>query len=228
MKILHVADLHLDHDWFDWVASHCVDYDLLVIAGDMQNAFSNSGMHDQARAVSRWLATLTTPTIVVSGNHDYWVRTPSFIDVYAEADWIKRLKGKGSIIGVDGDLIEFQGLRILANGWLHGPHDDCGHADIVVTHAPPAGCACAGDASGHDHGDPDLWSDLQDNAPALMLCGHIHHPARLWCHWPPYDPTTLVLVPGCDEQSEVPAHWIIDTIRKSATHSSGITAYYAR
>jgi hypothetical protein len=61
-----------------------------------------------------------------------------------------------------------------------------------------------------------------------MLCGHIHHPAKLCCHWPPFDPTTLVLVPGCDEQSEVPAHWIIDTVRKSATHSSRVTAYYPR
>jgi hypothetical protein len=31
-----------------------------------------------------------------------------------------------------------------------------------------------------------------------------------------------VLVPGVDEQSPVPAHWIIDTESRMATHSSGL------
>ncbi len=44
MKILHVADLHLDHDWFDWVAGHSVDYDLLVIAGDNEDRGDDPGV----------------------------------------------------------------------------------------------------------------------------------------------------------------------------------------
>jgi Icc-related predicted phosphoesterase len=220
MKILHVADLHLDHDWFDWVASHSVDYELLVIAGDLQNAFSNSGMQDQARAVTRWLLSLSTPTVVCSGNHDYWARDTRFKDEYAEADWIKLLKGQGSIIGVDGDLVNFKGLKILVNGWLQTP-PDTQRVDIVVTHAPPAWCECAGDAPGSDFGDPVIWDSLEDHPPALLLCGHIHTPRKFHCAWPPLDRTTMILIPGCDEQSEIPAHWVVDTSTKIATHSGG-------
>lgn len=223
MKILHLADLHLDHAWFEWIASNSSSFDLLVIAGDLQNAFSNSGLHAQARAVTQWLLALSTPTIVCRGNHDFWAADKRVsVDVNAEAAWIKILKGRGNIIGVDGDLVEFKGLKILVNGWLQTPDDD-EHADIVVTHAPPSGCACAGNAQGRDNGDPELWSNLEDRPPALILSGHVHDPRKLSCHWPPLDPTTVILVPGCDEQLEIPAHWIIDTSSKIATHRSGQT-----
>ena len=220
MKILHLADLHLQHEWFDWVSSQSRDYELLVIAGDLQNAFSGTGMHDQARAVSKWLLSLTTPTVVCSGNHDYWVSDPRvFFDVAAEARWIRDLRGKGSIVGVDGDAVEFRGLRIFVNGWLQEP--DAGPFDIVVTHAPPEACACAG-ADGRDHGDSCLLNALQSQPPTLLLCGHVHAPAKLSCKWPPLYPTCTVLVPGCDEQSEVPAHWIINTDHGVAIHSAGV------
>ncbi len=221
MKILHVADLHLDHGWFDWIASNCSAFDLLVIAGDLQNAFSNSGMHDQARAVTKWLLGLPTPTIVCSGNHDFWVgaqRGP--FDVMAEAGWLKNLQLRGNIIGVDGETIEFGGLTIAVNGWLQTPPEDC-RADIVVTHAPPSGCACAGDTHGHDNGDPEIWHSIHGHPPRLLLCGHIHAPRKFSCSWPQTDPITVVLVPGCDERSDIPDHWIIDTSAKIAKHSRG-------
>ncbi len=227
MRILHLADLHLQHTWFDWVTSHCREFDLLVIAGDLQNAFSNTSMHDQARAITEWLLTLETPTIVCSGNHDYWVSA----DSAAEAGWLRQLRGSGMVIGVDGDIFSFQGLnhsgawlKFSVNGWLQVPAHD--HPiDVLVTHAPPEGCACAGDAALHDNGDPALWDAIKSAQPRLLLCGHIHHPRSLWCRWPPSYETTLVLVPGCDEQAEAPAHWVIDRDSGIATHSSGQTAH---
>lgn len=55
MRVIHVAALHLRHDWFDWVASHCRGFEMVVIAGDLQDAFSNISMHAQAKAITRWL-----------------------------------------------------------------------------------------------------------------------------------------------------------------------------
>jgi Icc-related predicted phosphoesterase len=228
MKVLHVADLHLQHDWFDWVSSRGAgsEFDLIIIAGDLQDAFSNTPMHDQARAISTWLVGLRTPTVVCSGNHDYWVDPARTVDTDADAAWIRRLRGKGNIIGVNGDIIDFHGLCIAVNGWLQVP--DIDHLiDILVTHAPPVGCVCAGGAEGRDVGDPELWDTLKYNSPKLMLCGHVHQPRRTWCWWPPPDdPTTLVLVPGCDEGAKVPAHWIIDTDKRIATHNSGTELEY--
>jgi Icc-related predicted phosphoesterase len=218
MRILHVADLHLQHAWFDWVASHGTEFDVLVIAGDLQDAFSNTPMHDQARAISKWLLALETPTIVCSGNHDYWTSVPRVVDRDAEAAWLRRLVGKGKLV-VDGDLVDLGGLSITANGWLHVPNLPFG-ATVVVTHAPPAGCPCA-QTAGDDIGDPVIWNSLSSRPPRLLLCGHVHQPRWLWCRWPSGSETTLVLVPGCDEQTEIPAHWVIDTDEQLATHSSG-------
>ena len=228
MKTLHVADLHLRHEWFDWVASQAPLFDLLFIAGDLQNAFSNTPMHDQARAVSKWMADLRpTPIVVCSGNHDFWT-APGSSDPDAEGGWIRQLKWnelKAQIIAVDRDVIDFHGLRIAVNGWLQVPAFD-GLIDILVTHAPPTGCACASSAEGGDVGDPYLWDAVKFFPPRLMLCGHVHQPRRTWCHWPPTGPTTLVLVPGCDEAAAEPAHWIIDTDRRTAIHSNGAVARY--
>jgi predicted MPP superfamily phosphohydrolase len=227
VKIIHLADLHLQHSWFDWVASRTMDYDLLVLAGDLQNAFSNSGMHDQARAVTRWLLTLPIPTVLCSGNHDYWTSHPRGpVDELAEAAWLTNLRGKKPIIAVDGDVIVFGRCRIMASGWLQVP-DTRGHADIVVSHAPPAGCDCACDTNGVNLGDPHLWPALQRTPPTLLLSGHIHAPRQNACFWPPHDPASLVLVPGCDEQSPEPNFWSIDTTTKVATHSDGSVMAYS-
>lgn len=222
MRILHVSDLHLDHEWFDWVASHCINFDLLIIAGDLQNAFSNSKMHDQARAVSDWLLGLRTPTIVCSGNHDYWVGGPRGpYDLMAEAGWLKNLMNRGNIIGVDGETVDFRGIKILVNGWMQVPNV-CGGVDIVVSHGPPEGCACAHGLGG-DFGDPEIWPALADFPPKFILSGHIHFPSRLWAHWPALEPKTVVLVPGFFHSS-VPAHWILNFETMVAVHSAGFHA----
>lgn len=221
VRILHVADLHLEHDWFDWVASHCVDYDLLVVAGDLQNAFGGQSMHDQSHAVSEWLTFLKAPTLVCTGNHDWWPKERDLsVDVLAEGGWLRNLRGKGRIAAVDGDNVSIGGLRIAVNGWQQEPKDI--GADIVVSHAPPAGCRCAGDGL-RDIGDPYLWPALAGCPPILILSGHIHEARRRSCPWPGVNPLTVVLVAGLDDQSAAPAHWIADTNLGTATHSNGET-----
>lgn len=219
MKILHLADLHLHHGWFDWISAKSRGYDLIVIAGDIQDAFSNAGMHQQARAAAKWLLSIKTPTVICSGNHDFWKSDHmSSVDTQAEAAWIKNLRGSGAIIGVDGDIVDFNGFSICVNGWLQRPVSR--RFDIVVTHAPPSGCVCAR-SYGTDHGDSALSAPLSAHPPALMLCGHIHKPEKLSCHWDELNPFTAILVPGCDDQMSAPAHWSINTDASVALHSNG-------
>ena len=221
MRILHASDLHLRRDWFAWVAEHCAGFDLLALSGDLQNAFADVGMSAQAETISAWLTALRVPTVVCSGNHDFWAQHPKaktepekYGDEMAEAGWLKALRGTGSGLVVDGDRVRVGGLTILSNGWLQSP---VGRADIVVTHAPPVG---SNDEQG-DVGDPDIWQKFGAHPPTLLLCGHIHACARKAAIVTDDRPTTLVLVPGCDEASAVPAHWIIDTETKTAVHSGG-------
>lgn len=235
MKILHVADLHADHEWFDWVANEARKFDLLVIAGDLQNAFSNTSLQDQARTIGDWLVAIDCPTIVCSGNHDYWVGYKrELVELYAKAAWLKNLRLKGQIIGVDGDTFSYQGanateprVKFAVNGWLNIPKLEKG-VDILVTHAPPMGCACAAGATGNDFGDPELWQGPHHPLPKLILSGHVHQPIQYASWWPPVSPKTLVLVPGCDEQNPIPSHWIIDTVSGQAVHSNGGTVKFQR
>ncbi|HVT30237.1 MAG TPA: metallophosphoesterase [Lacipirellulaceae bacterium] len=221
MRILHVSDLHLQHEWFGWVAQECSKFDLVVFAGDLLQAFSNHGLHAQAKATAKFLTSLKTPCAAVTGNHCMWTARGS-TDVYAEGGWLRIHRGKGNLIGVDGDIVEYRGLRICCNGWLRVPKLDA-PIDLLVTHGPPAGSASASGSEGIDVGDPDLWPAVQHFPPPLVLCGHVHETRRLACTWPAVDPTSLILVPGCDEQSDIPSHWVIDTEARSATHSKGGT-----
>jgi Icc-related predicted phosphoesterase len=226
MKILQVADLHNEHQWLDWVASCCVEYDLLVIAGDLQNAFSNVPMREQARLLTSWLRSLPVPTVACSGNHDYWVSDPRVShDTAAEGRWLRLAKANSMVMSVDGDVVEHGGLKIAVNGWLKVP-DLKDAVDVLVTHAPPMGCACAS-GEGRDNGDPELFPAVQYNPPTLILAGHIHTPQKYACTWPPIDPTTLILVPGCDEEAEIPNHWVIDTDERTARHSSAELVHWA-
>jgi Icc-related predicted phosphoesterase len=209
VRILHVSDLHSDGLWFDWLANTCGKFDLLVISGDLLDMFSKVALVDQAKAVRNWMLKLSTPIVVCSGNHDYWIST----DQFCQARWIsdlKRTDRRKHILGVDGDVIEFGGLRIGVKGWLgQNPEEPI---DVLVTHAPPSGTPCASSANGrHDNGDQDLW-DLEF-APRWILCGHIHDPACNQCVWPLIDPTTVVLNTGFDGHAEIPNHWVIDTAK---------------
>ena len=227
MKILFVADLHQRQDWFEWVARQSTRYEMLAIAGDLQDAFSDTSMHDQARTISEWLCALRTPTVVCSGNHDYWVQDPRCsIDVDAEAAWLRRLRGRGNIVGVDRDCFDINGLCVAVNGWLQVPRF-LGRADVLVTHSPPAGCDCAICDDDQDTGDAEICSALDVYPPRLLLAGHVHKPASLYGYWPmAREGSTLVLVPGFDDTLPSPAHWAIDTEIREARHSNGATVVF--
>jgi Icc-related predicted phosphoesterase len=227
MKILHIADLHLRQDWLDWAASQAPAFDLLVIAGDLLDLFSKAPIGDQARTVTKWLLALRTPTVVCSGNHDFWVNAPGgAVDAGADGEWLRQLRKKGRIVATDGDVVDLGGRRFAVNGWLQVPQPDAS-VDILICHSPPMGCACARGVDGSDNGDPELWNALEYNPPGLLLAGHVHAPAKTWDRWPQRgDPSTLVLVPGCREDDPTPSHWIINTTRRTAMHSEGEVVGY--
>lgn len=93
------------------------NYGLIVCAGDLQNGFSKVGMHAQAKTVAGFLTSLSTVCIGVTDNHDFWTACGS-TDRYADGGWLRILRGKGNFVGVDGDVVEYCGLRICCNGWL--------------------------------------------------------------------------------------------------------------
>lgn len=63
MKILHLADLHMNSNWLGWVTEEATRFDLVVLAGDLLDAFANRSMADQANAVSEWLIRVDCPVV---------------------------------------------------------------------------------------------------------------------------------------------------------------------
>jgi hypothetical protein len=167
-------------------------------------------MHTQARSISRWLLQLPTPTVVCTGNHDWWPHDDRFPDVYAAGGWLGLLVGEGNIKAVDGGVVEVGGMKIAVVGWNQPPEWPEG-TDIVVCHAPPAMLPVAGDETGLDGGDSEAWHALCETPPRLFLCGHLHAPRRQWCWFPPGVRQTLLLNPGCAFSSPEPYRWEIDT-----------------
>lgn len=224
MKILHVADLH--RRWFEFVRARATEFDLLVVAGDITDAFSDLSMAQQAREASAWLLSLATPTVVVSGNHDFYRKSARVAaDPHAEALWLRQLSGRGRIIATDGESVAFQAayppVRITALGWSQEPLWPP-ETDILVAHAPPCGVDVAVELGGtRDLGDSALWHALQRAArrPRLILSGHVHLPRSTWARWPAgsSEANTTILIPGCDESAPEPQRWEIDLSRNRAT-----------
>lgn len=210
MRLLHVADLHLR--WFSWVESHASSVDLVVIAGDLHDLFSNLTFTTQVRRCSDWLLSLPTPVVVCSGNHDAFGHGPSESDEHA---WLPRLSGKGNIIAADGQSVTLHDLTIATVGWAQLPRWPAS-TSIVVAHAPPSGCECAYEEySSRDLGDVDLRDAIEQHpSRMLILSGHVHAPRKRVSRM---TNGSLVLVPGCDMTALRPHHWVVDTTAGIAT-----------
>jgi len=80
LKLLHVTDLHLNKNWYDWVAAHALDYDATCISGDLLNLFGfddvGNGAKSQIRWVRHWVANFPSKLFLRSGNHDYFPTLP--------------------------------------------------------------------------------------------------------------------------------------------------------
>ena len=167
MRILALADEELMSFWDNYVPGRLREYDLILSAGDLKAAYL-SFVVTMARA----------PVMYVHGIHDtgYAVTEPEGCDC------------------IDGQIVEYQGLRILGLGgcvWYRpGAHQytdremrkrirklrwqiaKYGGVDIVVTHAPPLG---VGDGDDNAHRGFECFLDLIDRyKPKYLLHGHVH------------------------------------------------------
>jgi DNA repair exonuclease SbcCD nuclease subunit len=99
MKIFITADVHYRERWFRWLINRAKNYDLICIAGDLLDTFSEGPRMVQAREVSRWIRELSKVTwvAVCSGNHDNAGRQIS-ADRAPVYDWLVSLGREPKII----------------------------------------------------------------------------------------------------------------------------------
>ena len=167
MRILALADEELMMFWDYYVPGRLREYDLILSSGDLKAAY-----------LSFVVTMARSPLMYGHGNHDtgYAVTEPEGCDC------------------IDGDIVEYRGLRILGLGgcvWYRpGAHQytqkemrrrirklrwkiaNYGGVDIVVTHAPPFG---VGDSDDQAHQRFESFLELIDTyQPKYLLHGHVH------------------------------------------------------
>lgn len=73
MKILLTNDLHGCEDWYDWLLAQAPLFDLIAIAGDLFDGFSDDGLIPQVLEFDRFVAALRKTGCCLAfstGNHD--------------------------------------------------------------------------------------------------------------------------------------------------------------
>ncbi len=174
MKFLHVTDLHARRSWFDWVAEHADEHDLVIMTGDLLDMFSGEGVGTQVRWITAWARSLPRKIIWCPGNHDVEQAEPPV----SYGRWMTALPGaKEFSVSGHRELLGFTFVRV---GWRQSIPALRG-GDIILAHAPPAGSFPATTKiGGVDNGDIDLADAIRSAAasPWLVFSGHVHAPNK--------------------------------------------------
>jgi Icc-related predicted phosphoesterase len=178
-----VSDLHYSLKQFDWLVTHGVGYELVVVAGDCLDVSSDLPLEAQAVVVLEYLSLLhrSTKVAVSSGNHD--LVGP---DEHGEqcALWLREAKAAG--IPGDGDSIVDEGILVTICPWWDGPEGRAAldgqlkldaqrrpRTWIWVYHWPPAGTSTCWTGK-REYGDADLSAWIVEHQPDAVLTGHVH------------------------------------------------------
>ena len=184
MKMLFVADLHYALKQFDWLAANAVNFDPVIIGGDLLDLASSLDIDVQIVVVEKYLHLIRQKTrlLVSSGNHDGDSRSAADESV---AQWIREAKAEG--LFVDGESMELPGGRVTICPWWDGP---AARAEleaqlareaqtvrsrwIWVHHSPPAGSPVCWTGKKFG-GDEVLLEWIKRFNPDVVLSGHIHN-----------------------------------------------------
>lgn len=192
MKILITADLHYNLKQYDWLTRNAARFDLVILAGDLLDAFSDVDARVQIAVVAQYLRRLSglTRLIVSSGNHDLDGRGS---DGERTARWMAKVRAAG--IATDGDALTVGGTLFSICPWWDGPlarsrigrqlkRDAAAQKScwVWVYHAPPIGSRISHEM--REFGEPELAHWIDEYQPDLVFCGHVHNaPFRLGGSW---------------------------------------------
>jgi Icc-related predicted phosphoesterase len=208
VRLLHVSDLHANRRWFRWVTDHSEEYDLVAFTGDALDFLGSESLATQVRWITAWARALPRPILFCEGNHDVDSREAPV----SSGRWMNALPGAKDFS--QSGHAEVLGQAFVRVDW-RGTIPQIRAGDVVLAHAPPAGCDTArSKGGGMDAGDMDLGDVLRsaEAGPWLVLSGHCHSPER----WVDRCGSTFSLNPGVRRNSAVPNYTSIDTARRKA------------
>lgn len=224
MNILITADIHYTLKQYDWLARVAGQFDLVIIAGDLLDAFSTVDGRVQIAVVEKYLARIAAQTrlVISSGNHDLDGR-----DANGErtARWISKLRQAG--IPTDGDALTIDGTLFTICPWWDGPlarqrigaqleRDSKAERKrwVWIYHAPPIGSHISYET--REFGEPELADWIDRYQPDLVFCGHVHNaPFRPDGSWIDRRRATWVFNAG-RQIGDVPTHIVMNIEASSA------------
>lgn len=172
MKLLAFSDLHRDLGQATELVAMAAEADVVIGAGDFASV--HKGLAETIEA----LAAIETPTVLVPGNNE---TEQALRDAAASWSTATVLHGSGTTI----DGVEFYGLGagipVTPWEWSFDLDDDaassmleaCPEDAVLVLHSPPQG-HCDANGDGDHFGSPALLKAIEERAPRLAVCGHIH------------------------------------------------------
>jgi Icc-related predicted phosphoesterase len=170
VRVLAFSDLHRDLEQARRLVRRSPEADVVIAAGDF--AVQHRGL-DEAIDI---LSAIEAPTVLVPGNNE----TEDALRA-ACADW-----GVAHVLhgeGVEIDGVPFFGLGagvpVTPWDWSFDLSDDeaagmlagCPEGAVLVVHSPPRGYV---DGSGQSLGSEAILRTIEDRAPRLAVCGHVH------------------------------------------------------
>jgi Icc-related predicted phosphoesterase len=172
VKLLAFSDLHRDLDQAAELVAMSAEADVVIGAGDFASVHEGLGETIEA------LASIETPTVLVPGNNE----TEGALRE-AASSWSAATVLHGSGTAIDGT--EFFGLGagipVTPWEWSFDLDDDaasemlarCPEDAVLVLHSPPQGHCDSNGADMH-FGSSALLRAIEEKAPRLAVCGHIH------------------------------------------------------
>jgi Icc-related predicted phosphoesterase len=172
VKLLAFSDLHRDLGQAAELVAMSAEADVVIGAGDFASV--HKGLSETIDA----LAAIETPTVLVPGNNE---TEGALRDAAASWNAATVLHGTGTEI--DGTEFFGLGAGIPVTPWAWSfDLDDaaatsmleaCPEGAVLVLHSPPQG-NCDANGSGDHFGSPALLRAIEEKAPRLAVCGHIH------------------------------------------------------
>jgi len=176
MRLLGITDLHGSRGALSRILTHAGPVDAVLLGGDV----THFGSPDEAEQLVELAKASGAPVLAVAGNCDS-----------AEID--ERLVRLGVSIagrGVGLDALSLHGLSAIPP-WIRRMYQtteeelaaalEAGHAQLpdaphhgVLAHVPPHGLAVDRVFFGRHVGSKALRRFVDEKAPSLVVCGHIH------------------------------------------------------
>jgi len=172
VKLLAFSDLHRDLGQAAALVAMSAEADVVIGAGDFASVHEGLGETIQA------LASIEAPTVLVPGNNETEVALRE-----AASNWSAATVLHGGGTTIDG--VEFYGLGagipVTPWEWSFDLDDDaagqlladCPEDAVLVLHSPPQG-HCDSNGAGMHFGSPALLRAIEEKAPRVAVCGHIH------------------------------------------------------